>query len=977
MKYLWFGLCLFICIVLGLFVLLRPAPLPEETVTPVEALLREATALKGKQQFAKAEQLAGEAIQLAPDNIAAIFLAAEVCERQNKYDEMFAYVDLIPQSEESAWLKGHLIEAGVKHYKMANLKLAEAAYREVLEIAPDHPHANEGIARLLALVGRRHEAIPHILTLIRGGTQTDLLMLLGRDSGVLTDENLIKQALNANPDDPYPLLAQAWQAASEMQTEQAISLLNRAKKADPTLPAIWAAFGKQLWAAGKSEELAEWQKNLPAGTDQSPEVWQVQGNIANSNGQFPEAIRCFWEAIKLNPESKEATTQLARLLAETGKTEQAEQFRQRVVELQQFEEIQSKALFSRQQPTYDDLVAYVQKCLQVGRLWEAYAWGQVAFEIDPESPQLLQVWPELLRVLPSQPLVLTVPEKNPGLQLDLSSYPLPKQSTPQLSSTEMETIFRNISFQEAAESTGLDFHYFNGSPRDKPERKIYEFTGGGAGVIDFDLDGFPDVYLTQGRTDFEKSLSESDALFRNLDGKGFVDCSASAGILETEFSQGVAIGDYNSDGFADILVGNIGANCLWLNEGDGTFTNATVEAGLTGNVWTTSCLIADLNGDTHPDLYEVNYLKGPDLFSRVCQDGSGNEVMCLPFDFPGETDQVWLNDGSGKFTNATNSLVSISPNGKGLGILAWDAEGSGQLSVLITNDTTPNFLFTPEVKDGQSTLVERGILSGIALNSQGKAEGSMGIAVADIDEDGQLDIHITNFLAETNTLYKTTSPGFYSDRTDELGLAQSTFSELGFGTQFLDANLDGSPELFVANGHVDDLQFAGKPYRMKQQLFYWTGTRFEQFDGQQLGEYFNSLWLGRACARMDWNRDGLPDLVVGQLTDRTALLTNTSTETGNFLTIRLIGTQSSRDPIGATLTMNIGQRAWTQQLTAGDGYQSSNEHRITFGIGSAQKIDQLIIKWPSGKQQTFKDIPAAQQLIVCEGDAAYFSEANP
>lgn len=941
----------------------------------VDSLLKEAQTLQKNHQYEQAEKLAIRVLKRSPENSEALMLAAKCAAEQRQFQRMFDYIARIPKGS-SHWLQAHFMEAEVQHYQLAHLEQAEAAYRAILDVEADSPEANEGIARLLGLVGRRREAIPHILRLIRQGVETDLLMLIARESSVVTDEELLQRAIQHAPHDPNPLLAQAWHASSEMQTDQSLTLLKQALTRKPGFAATWAAIGKELWAQGKYQELSNWTVDLPVDAETFPEVWQVRASMAEREGNRLVAIRCYWEAVKRGPESKETNSQLARLLSAQGETTQAELFKHRILQLQEFEEVQNKALFSHQQASYAELLALVQHCYRIGRLWEAYAWGQVAFQINPDSTEQLVMWPQLQQQIQSLPLELTAPSMNLGLRIDLSAYPLPKH-TPQKSADVVDQmVAREISFRDDSVATGLNFQYFNGAPRDAPQRRMYEFTGGGVAVLDFDMDGFPDVYLTQGAKKFGLNSGEMDHLYRNVQGREFINVNLDSGILERGFGQGVAIGDYNSDGFPDCLVGNIGKNRLWLNQGDGTFSEVADESNLHGNAWTTSCLMADLNGDTHPDLYEVNYLTGSDVYERVCQHSNGSPVMCMPFDFRGATDQLWLNDGSGKFENATDTLLSVTPDGKGLGVLAWDALGDGRLSVLVANDTTPNFFFSPEVKEDQVQLVEQGILSGIALNAQGKAEGSMGIAVADLDQNGLLDVHITNFLTESNTLYSNTSPGFFSDRSDEFGLREFTFSTLGFGTQFLDADLDGVPELFVANGHVDDLRAFDRPYRMQPQFFQWSKHHFRNLDASQLGPFFLKKWLGRAVCRIDWNRDGLEDLIVGQLADPTVLLTNVTPVVGKSLSIRLIGTRSARDAIGTTVQARISGQTLTQQLTGGDGYQASNERRLRFGFGDSEVVEELSIKWPSGEMQLFQNIPLSKNIIVCQGRSDILEEAH-
>jgi hypothetical protein len=319
-------------------------------------------------------------------------------------------------------------------------------------------------------------------------------------------------------------------------------------------------------------------------------------------------------------------------------------------------------------------------------------------------------------------------------------------------------------------------------------------------------------------------------------------------------------------------------------------------------------------------------------------------------------------------------VFPVPPAGKGLGVAVWDSHGRGRLNLFVANDTTPNFYFEAPATDRETfRLEDRAIATGLALNADGKATGCMGVALGDVDDDSGVDLLVTNFLAEPNTLYMHAGGGNYADRTRALGLHEPSLNVLGFGTQCLDADLDGRLELFVANGHIDDLRALGRPYRMPAQLFHWNGRRLVELDAADLGRYFQQQWLGRAAARLDWNRDGLEDLIVGHLDDDTALLTNTSTPAGRFLSLRLIGTHSERDAIGTRVEVRLGDRTLTRQLTAGDGYQASNERRLVIGVGNAARIDELIVRWPSRLVHHLTEFPVSKPVHLAENHDSLYS----
>ncbi|MBW3543639.1 MAG: CRTAC1 family protein, partial [Planctomycetes bacterium] len=484
-----------------------------------------------------------------------------------------------------------------------------------------------------------------------------------------------------------------------------------------------------------------------------------------------------------------------------------------------------------------------------------------------------------------------------------------------------------------------------------------------------------------------------DRLFRNLGNGRFEDVTLAATIIEDRFSQGATVGDFDSDGFPDLYVANIGGNRLFRNNGDGTFSDVTERTATAGDRWTTSCLMADLNGDALPEIYAVNYLSGEDVFTRVCNDRGGSGI-CMPQHFPAAQDQLYLNLGDGRFEDITERAGIAVPDGKGLGIVAADFLGRGRLDLFIANDAVPNFFFEnqtsgprPSTLDSRpssgpqlSTLnprpstplfSEQALLKGVALNRGGQAEACMGVAAGDADGDGRIDLFVTNFHLESNTLYLQREGGWFDDATRDAGLRQPSLSLLGFGTQFLDADLDGRLDLIVTNGHIDDFTSDGTAYRMPPQFFRGLGGgRFQELPADSLGPYFAERYLGRGLARLDWNRDGREDVVVSHLDAPAALLTNETQPAGHFLVIRLVGVESNRDAIGATVTVRTADAVETGQLTAGDGYLASNQRQLVFGLRTAQRVEEMLVRWPSGREERFVDLAVDAELIAVEGAPA-------
>ncbi|MDA1251615.1 MAG: FG-GAP-like repeat-containing protein [Planctomycetota bacterium] len=961
---------LFLVVVAGAWIGWRFYNQPEARA---DRLLVQARQSKAAGDLAVAEAAAAEALDLNPSLAQAAFLAADCAVELGEFSRAIEYAGRVKTESVELRLRALLLVARVTDHELHRMVDAEAAWRAVLAMAPDEFEANAELARLLFRCDRRSEATPYALRVLSNGQPTELLALMAGTAASEEDRKRLELARAADPHDSRPLTGLALLAWVQDRNDEAIALLREAIRIDPQDIYAHAALGQRLAESGTAHELDAWRQSLPEQAERLSEVWIVLGKMAEARSDQEGAIRCYWEACRRGPESRTATSRLAQLLAEVGRPAESEKFAERLRQLGELAMMRNHVMFSADSVESRPTLKLIHQLLAIGQFHEALSWCVGEVQRSPSNVEARQILDQLQIDIRSEKLQRTADRFNVALRVDLSDFPRPvfrKNPTGTISSRPVETTA--LSFRDDSMTTGLEFHYCYGT-EGKGTQRMYELTGGGVGVLDYDLDGFADAYFTQGHLWDEASTggppeSYFDSLFRNLQGVRFEEVSGLAGLHETGFGQGVTIGDFDSDGFPDVFVANTRQNQLWRNNGDGTFSDVTRETQLQGQDWTTSCVMADLTGDGHPDLYEVNYVAGSDIFERVCLHQNGKPRQCAPFHFDPAVDRLWVNDGEGKFVERTRELLSATPDGKGLGVAVWNSAGNRSLDLLVANDTTPNLLFRQERdSSGRLRLMEGGIAAGLAVNEDGKAEGCMGIAIGDVNDDGLMDALVTNFLHESNTLYLSGADGFFEDRTREQGLDTQSMDVLGFGTQFLDADLDGTLELFVANGHVADLSEYGTKWRMPAQLFRQGAGRFFLVNPSRLGEYFQKEWLGRAVARCDWNRDGKDDLFVGHLLDASSLLTNTSPDTGRFLSIRLFGVQSPRDAIGTTIEATIGNRTIVRQLTAGDGYQASNERRIIFGTGTSETIRKLVVRWPSGREQVFDETATNQEVWLVEG----------
>lgn len=917
-----------------------------------------------------AEKSAWNAWSIRNDLYEAGVLAARLALLQQKLEKADEYLEAVEAKCELSQLRSELaiealeIRAQVDE-SLLKLGRAEQSYRKLVELDSQNLLANQQLAKLLGTCGRREEAIELIVRLIAAGQRTDLLMLLTRESGAIRDDRRLMACRQRYPEDPFPLVGLAYYAHESGDGKAAIELLKNAIELRSNYTPAHAMMIRLLSEEEAWSDLAAYWLSLSstvrADLEKFAHVWIARGRFAESIQDNQGAIRCYVEALRIHPDCRLPSSRLAVLLSQHGEVTVAEEFAKYSRTLQELWSVQDRVLFTGTPDKASQYLQVADRYAACQRYWEAMGWTIWAAKFSPNDPQIQQRFNDLKKAVEGAPLKLVDFRKHPASAIDPQKFPLPKMelnSSVPKSLPSADVKLPELAFSDEATNANFKFDFCYGTVGE-PQRFMYELSGGGIGVLDYDMDGWPDLVAPQGKywpPEKDQSSERQDQLFRNLDGKRFESIPLKLGI--DGFGQGVSCGDFDNDGFPDVYIAQIGSNRLLKNMGDGTFLDITEQTGISSDRWTVSCLIADLNGDSLPDLYDVNYLSGSDLFQRICRR-EGIAAQCSPFDFDGSLDAMWINDGTGGF-----KPVSGLPVGRGLGCVAFSAQSDGKLNLFITNDTDPNFLISVTGSGDEISFTETGITSGLAFNEAGKAEGSMGIALGDINQDGLMDLFITNFLNETNTLYQNHGEGLFQDATKFSGLDAPSLDVLGFGTQFFDANLDGRLELFVANGHVDDLRALNRPYKMPAHLYTANGTQFSLL--KNAGDYFNRELLGRSVAKVDWNRDFREDLAVSHLQSPYSLLTNGSRLEKRPLAIRLVGTKSNRDAVGSSVALMQDGKSWTQQITAGDGYESSNEKQLIFGLSeSPAKIE---ICWPTGKRQTLELQSNVESMVIVESD---------
>ena len=946
-----------------------------------EELLRQGQQAIEENRPAEAVAAAEELLRRNADSVPALELAARAATAREDYSRAVRLLEQISVQGGPPARAAHLEAGRLLLEQLRKPTAAEQHFRQVLKLDPDNVDATYRLAWLLGLCGRTQEAVPHRLKLIRRGiVEPVTLYLLCTGETVLENLPELEELARDAADDPNVWLGQARQAIDQQNDARAIVLLRQVIKARPEIVAAHALLGGVLLETGDTAALREWFSELPKPASDDARVWVVRGSFASQLGQQQAALRCFREAVLRNPNHERANYQLSQLLIAAGRPQDAEPFLNRSRQLEQLFGAVTRAWTGRDMPA---VRLAAETARELGLPWEALGWAVLAQERDPHAFWAQTIVRGTQSQLEDLPLTRAAPGVNPAEGLSIENLPLPdfaledEEAGPGSggSRSDRTSSTGSIAFVDQAEAAGIVFQYFNGAPIDRQTRRMYEFNGGGVAVLDYDQDGWPDLYLTQGRhwPPGSGTSEYSDRLFRNAGDGTFIDVTAEAGVTDEGFSSGVTAGDFNHDGWPDLYVAAAGANRFLQNNGDGTFLDITDTTATAGNDWSTSCVLADLNSDGLPDLYVVNYLGGDDVFERLCPNTQGQPRSCTPRDFPAAEDRLYLNLGQGQFRDVTREAGIAVPEGKGLGVLAADFSGDGQLELFIANDAVPNFFFVPQPAGRSRVLrfAEQALISGLAMNAAGRSEACMGVAAGDSDGDGLLDLYVTNFHNESNTLYRQQEGGLFGDGTAAAGLQQPSLKLLGFGTQFLDADLDGVLDLIVTNGHIDDLRDTGVPWRMPGQFYRGIGGgRFELLAEGAAGEFFTRPRLGRSLARLDWNRDGREDAVISHLDAPVALLTNSTRPAGNSISLHLRGTRGSRDAIGATVTVHTAERTIVRQLTAGDGYQCSNERMLVVGVGQARSIARLTVQWPGGASQEYRDLPANQELLLIEGREA-------
>ncbi|TWU08061.1 FG-GAP-like repeat-containing protein [Stieleria varia] len=957
-----------------------PPPLSREE--RLDAVLELQTQNKHDQA---AKILQGLIIEDPTDYVAVFHLANSTAAQGNLRDAVELLAGIPPSDPDSG-----LPALGVSAdwcMQLEQFDQAEEKYRKILQLMPEFNIARRRLAYLLNRQGRRHEANALIRELCKAGdvTQEELYSLIV-ESDAMYDPPGEAPVDGANPYWPIGPLAEARQLFTLQRYAQAADLIQPLIDSGGASQAAVAFCGLMLAESQQDDRFVQWLRQTSDETKEFPEYWAALGIHLARETRYEESIGAFAQALRGDPSDHRSVRRMILGFRSVAEPTSAEAFTKR------FQTLNRVITLSNQIATADGSQAKAMAELadaleQMGRRLEATMWRSLVAVQSPNRDKDLQALNQTLRRLVADDLAFpSLEERLCGV--DMKDFPLPEFELPTIGPPDgpvlsppflakdfpqpelnTQAIFRNI-----AAEIGLQHRYQVAASEQTKAFAIYQQLGGGVAVLDFDLDGWCDLYFAQGDADPPQFVArQSDQLYRHLANvlanksqHRLVDATDLAGLHDQQYTIGVSAGDWNQDGFPDLVTSNMGVNRLYINQGDGTFVSQALDAQRDLQRCPSSLAIGDVTGDHLPDIVAVNYVRDSEVTRKPSLNSNGYvDVGLSPLEFQAGQDQLYKSSPDGQWVLSTLGDTEETAK-QGLGVVVTGLDDQRGNEILVGNDAVQNQLWS-RLPTGD--WVDRSIARGCAFGARGLATAAMGIAVGDLDRSGTVDFHITNFSDEPVSLYLQEG-GTFRDLCIRFGLVDDSVPLVGFGTQPLDFNNDGWLDLVIANGHVDDLGSADKPFRQRLQLFANAGSRFELIDVAE-DPYWSQPHSGRALAMLDFDRDGRQDFVVTNLLESSSLLLNETVQANHWIKIGLVGTNSERDAIGARVTITSGARQWSHWVTSGDGYLCKNESEMHVGLGDTAAIDHIDVQWPDGTTQTFQDIPIDQKVLLIQGQPTF------
>jgi tetratricopeptide (TPR) repeat protein len=817
----------------------------------------------------------------------------------------------------------------------------------------------------------------------------------------------------ASSPDPVGVLKELWALEhSPMPVESWGLALG---KADGTDDRVWLGRANQAILTGRFESARKWLDQAIAKRPTDPAPWQSRLDLAVAT----DDLAAFWEAavhvparrfddermrglrawlaarapgrkgeraelerlIEKFPTNIKALDRLAALAIEAGDTSGAAKLHARKSRLDRAQDEYRKILLDGA-PLSPRAERLVELSTTLGRAFDASAWAIIAdgrkngLMIDDQSKLS---GTSLARASALSGPYLSSPPDTPRLDdllADLRQVSMPNVARQAPADTRNRGRWTPW-FQDRAAASSLAFTFENGQT---PEHQLPETMSGGVGLLDFDGDGWLDVYCIQGgpipngASQPETEQPEpSDRLFRNRRDGTFVDVTKTAGIAAIAwgkgYGMGVAVGDYDNDGDADLFLTRLTSYALYRNRGDGTFEDATAVSGLAGpRENPTSAAFADLDNDGDLDLYVCHYMRWDPAHPTLCTNDKGGYFYCDPSRVAAASDHLFRNDG-GRFVDVTKAAGCLETDGRGLGVVAVDLDDDNRIDLYVANDGTANYFWHNR---GNFQFEEIALEAGVAGSAVGGYQAGMGVGCGDYDGDGRPDLIVTNFYGEGATLYQNLGEGLFTDKSSASGVGLATKYLLGFGIAMADVNNDGRLDLLVANGHVNDNR-PFYPYAMPARLHENQGRGKFVDISDRSGPAWEPPRVGRALAAGDVDNDGRLDAIVVSQNEPVAYFHNESKDVGRFIAFRLRGTKSNRDGIGARVTVVAGDMRQVGWRFGGGSYQSAADLRLHFGLGDHDRIDTVEVRWPTGQTDRWAGLAAGKTYELREGSKDAFA----
>jgi len=953
--------------------------------TPPALLLRRARSAIEARDHRSAALLLDQLIAREPANGTALLYRGEVARDLGDATAAAAFWRRIPDYPGGEGGTARFLE-GTLAFNAGRAVDAERLFLHATRLHPTYLYPRERLVTLYLAQLRDFDLRREldVIRTIRPWTLIELVASLGtmgRIFPIADRTRLLEKFVAADSRDLDSTLALAECLRADDETIQAVELLERGLKEDPDQPRLRARLAEFEIQRGNLERAAAvLGDDLPPG-EAPPDVLRAHGFLHAATNDWPRAAEFLERAERLDPSHQPAVYALGTALEHCGRRDDAVRAlkRARLMEQVILQSWRIATVDTSRTDFLTSILAEIARLLmELERFEDATAWLEQALAWHPDDGRLQEQFAVASSRARAAATALGT-RSNPPEKVAVQRLPGRGKGTAAEAVRGRGATTSRVELPAApalrlvdrGQAAGLDFQYNNGASGSK---FLLETLGGGVAAFDFDADGWPDLYFTQGRPLPVVAGGEEwpDRLFRNLGGN-FADTTRQAGLGDLQYSQGCAAADFDNDGFIDLAVANFGTNVLYHNNGDGTFRDVTRSSGIQGTHWSSSLAFADLDRDGDLDLYVVTYVLEP---YRICRPTPDRIATCSPLNFSAEQDVLYLNRGDGSFEDVSADAGILADDGKGLGILVADFDDDGWPDVYVANDGTPNFLFHNRTARPGAPLhfAEIGMVSGAAVSGAGTSQAGMGIACADFDGDRRQDLYVSNFYQESGTLYLNQGGLLFLDATRQARLDVPTRPFLGFGTQAIDVDLDGRCELFVANGHIDDFRFRGEPWKMPPQLFYNLGEAVFADVSRLSGEYFTGEYLGRGVARLDWDRDGLPELVIVHQDRPAALLHNETSAVGQRLILDCHGVTSNRDAIGARLEITAGGATQVCQICGGDGFFATNERRLIIGLGPATTAERLVVHWPSGQSEVWHNVPAGVLVSLVEGRGETISQ---